>query len=96
MPGWTVEHAVDALWILNDPAHYATLVLERGRPEAEHRRWLAGQMCAALLDARPSVHSLICRLIHCSARSGSPEPTRKVCGRFTGSRTKSPGPASKA
>lgn len=52
--GLTVDRAVDALWILNDPAHYATLVLERGWPEPDHRRWLAGQMCAAVL-AEPAV-----------------------------------------
>ncbi len=48
--GLTVGHAVDGLWILNDPAHYATLVLERHWSERDYRRWLCGQMCAALLD----------------------------------------------
>jgi len=48
--GLTVDHAVDGLWILNDPALYATLVLEQHWPERDYLRWLAGQMCAALLD----------------------------------------------
>jgi AcrR family transcriptional regulator len=48
--GLTVDRAVDALWILNDPAHYGALVLERHWPEADHSRWLSTQMCAALLD----------------------------------------------
>jgi AcrR family transcriptional regulator len=48
--GLALDQAVDSLWILNDPAHYATLVLERQWPEPDHRRWLGRQMCAALLD----------------------------------------------
>ena len=48
-PGLTLERAVDSLWIFNDPAHYATLVLERNWPEPEYQRWLTAQMCAALL-----------------------------------------------
>lgn len=50
-PGLADEQAVDSLWILNDPAHYGTLVLDRRWPEPDFRRWLAHQMCAALLDA---------------------------------------------
>lgn len=45
----TTEQAVDALWLHNDPALYGTLVLERGWPDDEHRRWLGAQMRAALL-----------------------------------------------
>lgn len=41
--------AVDALWTLNDPALYGALVLDSGWPEDDHRRWLAGQMRAAIL-----------------------------------------------
>ena len=48
--GLAVHEAVDSLWILNDPAHYATLVLERHWSESDHQRWLGNQMCAALLD----------------------------------------------
>lgn len=51
--GLALDHAVDGLWVLNDPAHYAHLVLERGWPESEYRGWLAGQMCASLLDRAP-------------------------------------------
>ncbi|GAA4801162.1 hypothetical protein GCM10023200_42480 [Actinomycetospora chlora] len=45
----TDDHAIDALWVLNDPALYGALVHERGWPEDQHRRWLARQMQAALL-----------------------------------------------
>ncbi len=48
--GLTVDHAVDGLSILNDPAHYAALVIDRAWAEPDYRRWLGGQMCAALLD----------------------------------------------
>ena len=48
--GLDVDQAVDSLWIFNDPAHYATLVLERHWPERDYQRWLGNQMCAALLD----------------------------------------------
>jgi AcrR family transcriptional regulator len=44
------DQAVDALWVLNDPALYGALVLERGWSEADHRRWLATQMRSALLQ----------------------------------------------
>lgn len=43
--------AVDRLWLLNDPAHFAALVGERGWTTAGYRDWLAGQMKAALLGA---------------------------------------------
>jgi AcrR family transcriptional regulator len=54
--GLAVEHAVDSLWILNDPAHYATLVHEQHWPERDYEHWLGSQMSAALLDgpARPT------------------------------------------
>jgi AcrR family transcriptional regulator len=48
-PGLDVERAIDALWVLNDPAHYDALVLHRGWPEPDFRSWLAAQMRAALL-----------------------------------------------
>lgn len=52
----TAGLAVDRLWILNDPAHYATLVLEQHWPEGDYQRWFGSQRCAALLDnlARPT------------------------------------------
>jgi hypothetical protein len=40
---------VDALWVLNDPALYGALVLDRQWSEDDHRRWLATQMHAAVL-----------------------------------------------
>jgi hypothetical protein len=43
------ETATDILWIFNDPAHYAALVLQRGWTEHAFRRWLANSMRAALL-----------------------------------------------
>lgn len=43
------ETAIDILWIFNDPAHYAALVMQRGWPELAFRRWLADRMCNALL-----------------------------------------------
>jgi AcrR family transcriptional regulator len=45
------EEAIDALWVLNDPAIYGSLVLTRGWTEDRHRAWLAGQMRAAVLPA---------------------------------------------
>jgi len=48
--GVAVDRAVDSVWILNDPGHYAVLVLERHWPEPDYQQWLATQMCAALLD----------------------------------------------
>jgi AcrR family transcriptional regulator len=47
--GLAFERAVDALWVLNDPAHHAGLVGRRSWGEEEFRVWLAGQMRAALL-----------------------------------------------
>jgi AcrR family transcriptional regulator len=47
----TDDHAIDALWVLNDPAVYGALVRRRGWTEDQHRRWLAHQMQAALLPA---------------------------------------------
>jgi AcrR family transcriptional regulator len=48
--GLAVDQAVDSLWIFNDPAHYAALVLERHWPEPDFQQWLVNQMRAALLD----------------------------------------------
>lgn len=47
--GFSAQHATDVLWVFNDPAHYAALVLERGWPEPVFARWLAGAMRAALV-----------------------------------------------
>lgn len=43
------ERSVDALWVLNDPAHYGSLVGRCGWTAPDFRAWLAGQMAAALL-----------------------------------------------
>ena len=44
------HRAVDRLWLLNDPAHFAALVDERGWTVAEYREWLSAQMKASVLD----------------------------------------------
>jgi AcrR family transcriptional regulator len=54
-PDLTEDHAVDALWVLNAPALYGSLVRDRGWSEAQYRRWLATQMQAAVLPAAPTV-----------------------------------------
>ncbi len=43
------DEAVDALWFFNDPAHYDTLVLQRGWREGDFTGWLASRMQDALL-----------------------------------------------
>jgi AcrR family transcriptional regulator len=48
-PELDYETAVDALWIFNDPGHYAALVTQRGWSEHTFRRWLANRMHDALL-----------------------------------------------
>lgn len=48
-PDLDAAAAVDTLWVFNDPAHYAALVLQRGWPEPTFRRWLADRMRDALL-----------------------------------------------
>lgn len=45
--------ATDALWILNNPAHYDALVLRCGWTEDAFQRWLAGHMRHALLSLPP-------------------------------------------
>ena len=44
------HRAVDRLWVLNDPAHFAALVGDRGWTVPEYRDWLSAQMKASLLD----------------------------------------------
>jgi hypothetical protein len=51
------QRAVDVLWLLNDPAHYASLVLSCRWPEPDFRTWLAGTMRSALLPAKRAVRS---------------------------------------
>ncbi len=48
-PDLSLAHATDVLWVFNDPAHYAALVLDCGWSEDGYRSWLADQMAAALL-----------------------------------------------
>ncbi|GAA0733757.1 TetR family transcriptional regulator [Dactylosporangium roseum] len=43
--------AVDLVWLLNDPAHYAALVLDSGWPEERYRDWLAAALREAVLQA---------------------------------------------
>ena len=43
------DRAVDRLWLLNDPAHFAALVDQRGWAPDEYRGWLSAQMKASLL-----------------------------------------------
>jgi AcrR family transcriptional regulator len=50
-PDVTTEAAVDIIWIFNDPAHYAALVLERRWTESAFRTWLASSMRASLIGA---------------------------------------------
>jgi AcrR family transcriptional regulator len=45
-----VEPLVDALWVLNDPALYRSLVLACGWAENTYTRWLARQMYASLVS----------------------------------------------
>ncbi|BCJ75092.1 hypothetical protein CS0771_46360 [Catellatospora sp. IY07-71] len=53
-PDYTDDQAVDLMWLLNDPAHYAALVDESGWPAA-YRDWLANAMRDILLPRwRPS------------------------------------------
>jgi AcrR family transcriptional regulator len=43
------ERGVDVLWLLNDPAHYSSLVHHCGWRPGDFEAWLSAQMCAALL-----------------------------------------------
>lgn len=47
----SLDQLGDALWTLNDPALYLSLVVEKGWAEEAWQRWLAGQMRSALLPA---------------------------------------------
>jgi AcrR family transcriptional regulator len=44
------ETAIDILWIFNDPAQYAALVVDRGWSEPKFRDWLGSTMCGALTN----------------------------------------------
>lgn len=46
--GQRFTRAVDQVWLLNDPAHYASLVTECGWSEAAYREWLARGFTSAL------------------------------------------------
>lgn len=48
--GPSPDRAIDALWLLNDPAHYAVLVRHCGWREEEFTAWLAARMIDALRD----------------------------------------------
>jgi AcrR family transcriptional regulator len=47
--GLSLERGIDILWLFNDPAHYAALVLDRGWTEDKFRHWLGNTMRQALL-----------------------------------------------
>lgn len=46
-----LERAIDGIWLLNDPAHYAALVTRRAWSEDQYRAWLSGQLAAAIAAA---------------------------------------------
>jgi AcrR family transcriptional regulator len=46
--GQRFTKAVDQVWLLNDPAHYASLVGACGWSEAAYREWLAREFASAL------------------------------------------------
>jgi AcrR family transcriptional regulator len=50
-PGLDHDAAIDSLWIFNDPAHYAALVMQRGWSEPAFGRWLADRMRDAVLPS---------------------------------------------
>ena len=51
--GLDQETAADIVFVLNDPALYRTLVLERGWPVEKFKAWLARTMQEQLLPPRP-------------------------------------------
>lgn len=42
--GFDRDHAVDVVWMFNDPAHYHSLVRERGWSEPAYTTWIADHM----------------------------------------------------
>lgn len=50
-PDLDSHRAVDLLFLLNDPAQYASLVLDCGWPEPDFQVWLARTMCDTLLPS---------------------------------------------
>jgi AcrR family transcriptional regulator len=50
--GLTLETATDLLWLVNDPANYSLLVVERRWPVRRYRNWLTEAMQAQLLPPR--------------------------------------------
>ncbi|GAA4224102.1 TetR/AcrR family transcriptional regulator [Actinomadura meridiana] len=51
------EHAVDVVWMFNDPAHYRSLVRTRGWSEQEYTTWIADHLHHALAEPRRAVGS---------------------------------------
>lgn len=49
-PGLDPAGAVDLLWLYNDPAHYAALVLRRGWEPSAYRDWVAESLRHSVLD----------------------------------------------
>lgn len=50
----SLPRGIDILWLFNDPAHYAALVLDRGWTEDRFRHWLSDMMRQALLETNSS------------------------------------------
>jgi AcrR family transcriptional regulator len=48
-PGLTVEHAADALWLLNHPNQWHLLVVRRGWSPNRYERWTGDTACSLLL-----------------------------------------------
>jgi AcrR family transcriptional regulator len=47
--GLTLDTATDLLWLLNDPANYSLLVVERNWPVRRYRNWITATMQSQLL-----------------------------------------------
>jgi AcrR family transcriptional regulator len=48
-PGMSAADAADILWLLNDPAVYHRLVIERGWPASRYESWLADALVSLLI-----------------------------------------------
>jgi AcrR family transcriptional regulator len=55
--GLRTGRAVDLLWVLNDPAHYHTLVTDCGWSEKSFTNWLAAEMRRNLLPPHPATRT---------------------------------------
>jgi hypothetical protein len=82
-PGLTIDRAVDSLWIFNDPAHYATLVLPSSRRirtrcgDAQHPRPQRTDVVT------PCGGSAVCRHQLCRLRDAARRARRVGVGQRT-------------